>query len=100
MVVNDFYLVDIAFPPDKAYPPLIVNADAVSARSPALQSFQAIGRRDAKVVQNSGIVEHTQLAPDHGLDILRQTPRNLTLPNLLSFLIREAFDHSITPIAI
>jgi hypothetical protein len=65
MVVNDFYLVDIAFPPDKAYPPLIVNADAVSARSPALQSFQAIGRRDAKVVQNSGIVEHTQLAPDH-----------------------------------
>jgi hypothetical protein len=48
---------------------LIVDADAPCATSIAVELFQPISRRDAKIVQPSGHVQLFKLAPRHSLNI-------------------------------
>jgi hypothetical protein len=86
--------------PTEYDPPLIVDADTVLSCTITLQGFQAIGRGHTQIGQGSGIIQHSQLPPGHGLNILRQTPRNLTMPNHFRFPAGKTFDHSITSIVI
>ena len=54
--------------------PLIVDPDAVLAFAVALQHFQAIGRRFAKIFQRCRVIERTQLALRDVLHVARQSP--------------------------
>ncbi len=69
MVIDDLYVEDIALVPDKTDPPLVINADAVLTDTLPVKRFEVVGRRDAEVIQASGIIEHTQFASSHLLDI-------------------------------
>jgi hypothetical protein len=57
MVVDDFNVVGVAMLPDKADPPLIVDAYAVLTRAVALQGFQPVTRRYAQILDAPSPVE-------------------------------------------
>ncbi len=71
VVIDDLHVEGIALVPDKTDPPLVINANAVLTGTLPVKRFEAVGRRDAEVIQDSGIIEHTQFAPSHLLDIPR-----------------------------
>jgi hypothetical protein len=75
MVVNDLDLFGTALRPDKAYPPLLVDPNAVLARPVAPQGFQVVGWRQAQVFQAFGGIQHP------------------TAEYLLGLLIAKAQDH-------
>lgn len=62
MIVHDFNCNDIAFAPDEAQAPLIVDPDAVLARAIAPQGFKLVAGRDAQEIQRSYSVQLLQLA--------------------------------------
>ena len=64
MVVAELNLYRLPVFPLKAEPPLVVDADAETSCPFAPQLFQMIARRDAKVVEGMGGVEHLQLAEE------------------------------------
>jgi hypothetical protein len=49
VVINDFNIVGTVVSPHKTDPPLVVDANAVLARSVTSQSLQAVARRNAQV---------------------------------------------------
>ena len=69
MVVDDLDLVCMALSPDKTDSPLIVDPDGVLSFARASQSFKAISRWYAKVVDSPGVVEYTQLSQCDGLNL-------------------------------
>ena len=68
MVINDFDILCARCGPTKANAILLVYANAVLTFPAALECFEAIARRDAKVVETSGDLELTQLSPRYRLD--------------------------------
>jgi len=50
MVIDDLDFIGVATGPDETEPPLLVDADAVPARSPAFECFEPIRRGDAQIV--------------------------------------------------
>jgi hypothetical protein len=57
MVVDDFDIIGMALPPDKAEPPLVVDTDAVLPFAVASQGFQPVARRDSQIPQTPGTVQ-------------------------------------------
>ena len=55
----DFYVKGNALIPGKTDPPLVINADAMLTGTPPSKRFESVSRRDAEVIQVSGIIEHT-----------------------------------------
>jgi len=51
VIVHDFHIPRRSLTPFKAYPPLIVDADAVLATPVAVQSFEPIARRHPQIVK-------------------------------------------------
>ena len=51
MVVHDFQIPHRAFAPLEAYPPLVIDTDAVLATPVAVQSFEPIARRNAPILK-------------------------------------------------
>jgi hypothetical protein len=51
MIVDDLHIVHVTVPPVKAYPPLIVHADAVLSSTVAGESFQTVPWRKTKILQ-------------------------------------------------
>ena len=54
MIINYFHLFRPAIMPEKADPPLVVDADTELTRAIPLQSLQAITRRDPQIFKDSG----------------------------------------------
>src|SRR6185312_4768911 len=96
MVVNDFNFMGVATLPEEADAPLVVDPDAVLAFAVALQGFQAIGWRNAEVIQGRRGIEHAELAARDLLDIGRQSPGCSSAPDLLRLLVGKAPDHAPT----
>jgi hypothetical protein len=95
MIVDDFDLVALTFVPHEADAPLVVDSDAVPARALSPQKFQTIRGRDPQVLEALGRVEHPQLPAGKRLNLIRQPARNVTVPDALGFLVREASDHAV-----
>jgi hypothetical protein len=72
MIVDNLDFVGIPFSPLETDTPLIIDADAVLARSIPAQLLQPIGWRASQVLQCSGVVEHAQFTQSDLLDIIRQ----------------------------
>jgi hypothetical protein len=60
MIIHDFYVPGIAVTPSETDSPLIVDANAVSARPIAFQAFQAVSGRTPKVVNRNGRIHGMQ----------------------------------------
>ncbi len=79
--------------PDKANPPLIVDADTVLARAAAAQGFQPIARRRGKVRQAFGGMQLPQLALRDALHVLGQAARKPAMEKPLGIPVSEGTDH-------
>ncbi len=69
MVVDDFDILSASVLPNKAHPPLVIDADAVLARAVAPQKFEPIAGWDFQVLQHPRLVDHTQFAKGDSLNV-------------------------------
>lgn len=89
MVIDDFDVLDAVFIPFKADPPLPVDTDGVLAIAVPAQRFQAVGRRDAKIRQGFGKMQHDQLARGQPLNVLGELFRKAAMENLFGLAAFE-----------
>src|SRR3954447_483473 len=83
VVVDDLDLVSVPIAPLEADPPLVVDTDAVLARPLAAQALQPVPRGDLEILKSLGVVQHPKLPTRHLLNVARQPPGDLSLPDLL-----------------
>ncbi len=93
MIIDDFDVIGIAVLPDKTDAPLVIDADAVLARTVPGQFLEPIRRRYTQVVQRLRSVEHSQLSERNLLNVLRQPGRTLTVEKQLGVSVAKASDH-------
>lgn len=74
MVIDNFNMIGVSLIPDETDSPLIIYTDAVASLSVAPERFKMIRRRDAQIIQRSGIIDHPQLHPCLSLYISGQFP--------------------------
>jgi len=79
--------------PLKTQPELIVDANAVLALAVALQRFEMIGRRNAKVLKTRCRVQPCQLPARYRPQVCRNPAALARLPESLQIGILEALDH-------
>jgi len=93
MIIDEFNLVGVAVPPNKAYAPLVVDPDAVLAEAVVSERFQHVARRYGQGFQ-PGCGVNLQELPKRGPLGLGTEPLGGPTPeNLLGVSIAEAFDH-------
>src|SRR5436309_1895667 len=94
VVIHDLDVPRRAFSPLKAYPPLIVGADAMLAAAIPMQSFETIARRGAQVVELFRRVDGEKLCSRPALNPVRQSPDQVAGKHRCRMLVSEAFDHA------
>jgi hypothetical protein len=75
MIVHNLDARSIAIFPPKANSPLIVYADTPLSGAISGEFFEAICRRDPKILQSNGPIEHSQFPQGNLLNILWQPLR-------------------------
>jgi len=93
MVVTDLHVGGIAIAPREAYPPLIVDTDAVLTGAIADEPLKAVPRRNAEISKTPGRVEDEQLSVSALLYVSRQPPRSLPVEDPPRLSIAKALDH-------
>jgi hypothetical protein len=68
MVVGYFNVTGVSVFPEKTYPPLIVNPDAVLPLTIALQGLKPIARRNPEVLKALGLMKVQELPPCNPLE--------------------------------
>src|SRR5436309_15057478 len=96
MVIDDFHLLRVAAVPHKAYPPLVIDADAVLSFPCALECFQPIARRHLQIPQCPRPMQVFQLAPRRVLHVMGQLARASAAEDALGLRAREAGNHEPT----
>jgi hypothetical protein len=94
VVVDDFHVPCRAFAPFEANPPLIVDADTLLSAPVTVQSFEAIARRQAQIVELYSGVDGEKLAPHAILNLIRQSLNDVAGKQRRRALVGEALDHS------
>jgi len=79
--------------PRKANPPLIVYADRMLPPTFPLQGFKPISGRHPQIIEATGVVEETQLAQCHSLNVCRQAAAAPALPDRCRFFVAKARDN-------
>lgn len=74
MIVCYFNFKRVTVMPFETDAPLIIDADAVSARAVASEHLKMIGGRHTQILQRDGTIEHTQLSESHLLNVVGQLP--------------------------
>ena len=93
MIIHDLYVIGITIDPFKAYPPLVIDPDAVLPCPVAAKLLQPVCWWNTKIVQCDRVVEHAQLAVANLLDVLWQPGRSQAFEDAGGFLALEGFDH-------
>jgi hypothetical protein len=93
MIVDYLDLVDIALVPNKADSPALIDSDTILAMSVSLESFQAVSRRSAQIIEGFRPVKHAQFAQGGSLNFCRQFSRWFPVKEPLCVFIPEIFYH-------
>jgi hypothetical protein len=93
VVVGDLDIVRIAGVPPETDAPLVIDPNAVLARSVAHQLLQPVARRDPEVGEFHGGVQLPQLPQGDPLQGDRQTPYGLPVEQASRIPVTEASDH-------
>jgi hypothetical protein len=93
VIIDDLDFEGVGTLPLEADPPLIVDPDAVLAGPVALQALQSVARWDAEIGETLGVVQHPQLPSCYLLNLTRQPPVDLSVPDLFSGSVLEESDH-------
>ncbi len=72
MVVDDLYAIGMAIPPLETDPPLLVDSNAVPTVPIPLQRLKAVAGRNPQILDGTGVIEHSELAPGHYLQVSRE----------------------------
>lgn len=96
MVVGNLDIECLTVSPYKAYPPLIIDADAVLALAVARQGLQPIARRLAQVVKSLGGVDRQELGSGSLLNLRRQSANAKTSEDRGGALVAKRLDHAGT----
>lgn len=94
MIVHDLNIVSVAFAPDKAETPLVVDPDAILSFSVTMQCLQTIPRRCHQISQLRGGVQLPNLPASYVLDCLK-APTWLSIVKSLSFCAAERLNHDM-----
>jgi len=95
MIIHNLDFIRIAFLPDKADSPLIVDANAVSPLTVAMKSLQAVAGRRGQIAQFGGGIQ----LPQFPLSDPLEGPKPLDVfpsVELLGFLRAKRTDHSLS----
>jgi hypothetical protein len=99
MIVHDGHCVWPIRGPDEADTILLVDPDAVLARTVAFELFEAIRRWYAEIVQHVGLVKLIELATGNGPQSSRAGPRSgfgvRTVEHIAGALSSVAPDHML-----
>ena len=71
MVIHYFNLKCVALMPLETDPPLVIDTDAVLARTITAKYLESIGRWDTQVLQSDRTIQHAQFAERHLLNVVR-----------------------------
>jgi hypothetical protein len=93
VVIHDLDVPCRAFSPLKAYPPLIIDADAVLSATIPVQSFETIARRRTQVIELFRRVDGEKLCSRPALNLVRQSPDHVAGKQRCRTLVSEAFNH-------
>jgi hypothetical protein len=96
VVVRDLDTPCRVLAPLEAYPPLVVDADAMLATSIALQCLEAVARRNAQVIELPCGIDCQKLGPRAALNPVREIPDRMAHEQRGRSLIGEAPDHAQT----
>jgi hypothetical protein len=94
MIVDNLDIEGFAVPPDKTYPPLIIDADAVLAVAVPRQSLQPVATQPAQIVKTLRCVDHKQLRPSPLLYLRRQPANRIAREDRSSALVAKTLDHA------
>jgi hypothetical protein len=92
MIVNDFNAARAFAGPTKTNPVLVIDPDAVLAKSVTLQRFQAIARRCPEKPETGGRMQLSKLAPDDGLDT-DESPHPISFKERFGLSVCERNNH-------
>src|SRR5436305_13226959 len=92
VIVHDFDIPRCSLAPFKAYPPLIVNTDAVLPAAIAMQRFKPIAGRNPQIFQILGRVHRKQLGSRTALHLVRHRLHGKTGEQRCRSLVGEALD--------
>lgn len=95
MIIHDFGAPCFAFVPDKAYPPLPIDADGVLSLSLALQRLKTIAGRRTQIVQFFRRVDHQELSASAPLNLLRQVADSIAGKHRRRALVGKALYHIV-----
>jgi hypothetical protein len=94
VIIDDLNPLDAPIPPNEAEPPVVVDPNAVLARSAAAQSLQPISGRRRQIAEVFRGVQLPQLPLGYSLHARRELPCVPTMKQRLGFAIGERADHS------
>ena len=93
MVIDDFNATCLTVRKDEADAPLVIYAYAPLTIAIAAQFFQTVVWRNPQVVEAVRIIQHPQLAPRYGLNLVGQFSRELALPDGTRRIVMKAAYH-------
>src|SRR5882724_3689533 len=93
VIVHDRHIPRRSLAPFKAYPPLIVDTDAVLSTPVAMQSFEPIARRHPQIVELFGRIHSKEPGSCTALNLVRHGLDRITGKQRCRALVGEALDH-------
>jgi len=93
VIIYDLNFPSRAFAPLKAYPPLIVDPDAVLSAPIAAQRFKAVSRRSPQIIELFGRVDGQKLGSRPPLNLVRDILDQIAGKQCCRSLVGKAFDH-------
>lgn len=95
MIVDDLDVKAISGTPEKADPPLIIDADAVLPGAFALQGFETVPGRNPEVFKGFGGVQHDELSKSSSLEFRRKAPGASPLEETFRVPVMKTPDHRV-----
>ena len=78
MVIRNLYRMGVPIVPPEAYPPLIIDPNAVLAPAVPLEFLQSVSGWEPQVLQCFRGIQHKKLSQRSPVNLIRQPPGSLT----------------------
>jgi len=94
VVIDDLNVAGISRTPAETYPPLLVDSDTVLPISVTPELLNSVARRDPKIVENRGSIEHPEFPKGGPLNPRPKFLDGFTPEQALSVAVSETLDHT------
>lgn len=94
MVIDDLNTLRMAISPEKANPPLVIDANAIRSLAISLQHFKSIRRRQPKIFQPRGRINRIELHECPLLNLAWESFHEFALKDSFGIGIAKGFNHT------